>query len=81
MSHQDSTKDIVINHQTIKQVVDRLMPAHLFASMHTRAGATWKPRMLAVAAILCALSGLPTLKSRFDQARKITRKVFRWQAP
>ena len=52
MSHQDRTKDIVVNHQTIKQVVDRLMPASLFASMKTRSGATWKPRRLAAAAFL-----------------------------
>lgn len=79
MSHQDRKKDIVVNHQDIKQVVDRLMPTHLFASMRTRAGATWKPRMLAVTAMLWALSGLPTLNSRFTQARKIVSKVFRWQ--
>ena len=79
MSHQDRMKDIVVNHQTIKQVVDRLMPTHLFASMHTRAGAKWKARVLAVTAMLWALSGLPTLKGRFDQARKIASKLFRWQ--
>ena len=35
--------------------------------------------MLAVAALLWATSGLTNLKDRFEQARKIVGKVFRWQ--
>lgn len=45
MSHQDKMSEIVINHQTLKQVVDVLLPATLFRSLHFRAGATWRPRM------------------------------------
>ena len=77
MSHQDRTSNIVVNHQTIKQVVDWLLMPALFAGMKVRGTATWKPRMLAVAAIVWALSGSPNLKERFEQARKIVNKVFR----
>ena len=79
MSHQDRTPNIVVNHQTIKQVVDWLLVPALFAGMRTRTGAKWKPRMLAVAALLWACSDLANLKGRFAQARKIVQRVFRWQ--
>jgi hypothetical protein len=79
MSHQGRTSDIVINHQTIKQVVDWLFVPRLFAGMTVRAGATWKPRMLAIAALLWATLDLTNLKDRFELARKIVNKVFRWQ--
>ena len=79
MSHQD--RKIVVNHRTIKQVVDWLLAPALFASMKARKGASWKPRMLAVAALLWAISGDGNLKDRFEQARKIVRKVFHWQLP
>lgn len=79
MSHQDRTSDIVVNHQTIKQAVDFLLAPAVFASMKARSNASWKPRMLAVAALLWATSGLTNLTDRFEQARKIVGKVFRWQ--
>jgi len=79
MSHQDEMPDIVVNHQTIKQAVDWLLPSALFAGMHARGNASWKPRMLAVAAILWATSGFANLKERFDHARKVVGKIFRWQ--
>lgn len=79
MSQQDKASDIVVNHQTIKQVVDWLLASGLFAGMRTREGARWKPRMLAVAALLWACSDLATLKDRFTQAQKIVKRVFRWQ--
>ena len=78
MSHQDRTSDIVINHETIKQAVDWLLPPLLFGRMKVRKGATWSARMSAVAALLWATSDRPTLKSRFEHARKIVKKVFRW---
>lgn len=81
MSHQDRTSNIVVNHQTIKQVVDWLLVPALFAGMQARSNASWKPRMLAVAALLWATSELTNLKDRFEQARKIVGKVFRWQPP
>ena len=80
MSHQDRMSNIVINHQTIKQVVDWLLPPGLFVGMKVRGGASWKPRMLAVAALLWATSEGTHLKDRFERARKIVKKVFRWQA-
>jgi hypothetical protein len=83
MSQQDQgldpASDIVVNHQTIKQVVDWLLAPALFAGMRTRKGARWKPRMLAVAALLWASSDLAILNARFTQARKIVNRVFRWQ--
>ena len=81
MSQQDRTSDLVINHQTIKQVVDWLLVPALFAGMQIRAGAKWKPRMLAAAALLWACSDLVNLKDRFAVARKIVARVFRWQPP
>lgn len=79
MSQQDKASDIVVNHQTIKQVVDWLLAPALFAGMRTRKGARWKPRMLAVAALIWACSDLANLKDRFTQAQKIVKRVFRWQ--
>ena len=80
MSHQDRTSDIVVNHQTIKQVADWLLAPALFAGMKARSNASWRPRMLAVAALLWATSELTNLKDRFEQARKIVGKIFRWQS-
>jgi hypothetical protein len=80
MSQQDRTSNIVINHQDLKQVVDWLFVPALFAGIKARSNASWKPRMLAVAALFWACSGLPNLKERFEQARKIVAKVFRWQS-
>lgn len=71
--------NIIVNHQSIKQAVDWLLPSALFAGMKVRSHATWRPRMLAVAALLWATLGLPNLKDRFEVARKIVGKVFRWQ--
>lgn len=79
MSHQDRSCPLVINHQTLKQVIDWLLAPSVFAGLRGGKGATWKPRMLAAAALLWATSELPTLQERFAQARKIVQKVFRWQ--
>ncbi len=80
MSQQDKTSDIVVNHQTLKQVVDWLFMPQLFASMKARGGASWKPRMLAVAALLWACGATTeTLVDRFTRGRKIVKRVFRWQ--
>ena len=80
MSHQDR-EPIVINHQAIKQVVDWLIPPAVLAGSRARKDAKWRPRMLAVAALLWATSEVTNLKGRFNQARKIAHKVFRWQGP
>jgi hypothetical protein len=79
MSHQDQPCPLVINHQTLKQVIDWLLAPAVFASLRGRRQATWKPRMLAAAALLWATSEASTLHERFAQARKVIRKVFRWQ--
>lgn len=79
MSHQDRSCSLVINHQTLKQVIDWLLPPTVFASVPGRKLATWKPRMLAAAALVWATSELKTLQERFVQARKLIQKVFRWQ--
>jgi Transposase DDE domain len=79
MSHQDRPCPLVINHQTIKQVLDWLLTPRVFADLRGSRRATWKPRLLAAAALLWATSERSTLRDRFAQARKIVRKVFRWQ--
>lgn len=77
MPHQDT--EIVIQHQAIKQVLDVLLVPALFVGIQVRKNVIWKPRMLAAAALCWALSGTATLGERFELARKIVAKVFRWQ--
>jgi hypothetical protein len=79
MSHQDRPWPLVINHQTIKQVLDWLLAPAVFAHLRGSRLATWKPRLLAATAVLWATSDLSTLHERFAQARQIITKVFRWQ--
>ena len=79
MSHQNRPCPLVINHPTIKQVLDWLLVPSVFARLRGSRQATWKPRMLAATALLWATSDLPTLHARFGQARKIITTVFRWQ--
>ena len=81
MSQQDRTSDIVINHQVIKQVGDWLVTRSVFAGMKVRRGATWKPRLLAMAALLWALGDEVNLTDRFLLARKVVAKIFRWLLP
>src|SRR3977135_3920312 len=78
MSHQDPPMPLVINHQTLKQVMDWLLAPAVFASLPGRKDATWKPRLLAATALVWATSELSTLHDRFAQARKLITKVFRW---
>ncbi len=82
MSHQDrkSQQQIVVNHQSLREVIAWLLPSALFVGMHVRKGSTWKPRMLAAAALFWATSDRPTLGERFQHARKIIRKIFHWQS-
>ena len=79
MSHQDRPVPLGINHQTMKQVIDWLLAPAVFAHLPGGSQATWKPRMLAAAAVLWATSELSTWHERFAQARKIITKVFRGQ--
>lgn len=79
MSHQDRPCPLVINHQTLKQVIDGLLTPAVFTSLRGRRQATWKPRMVAATAVLWATSELSTWHERFAQARKIIKTVFRWQ--
>jgi len=78
MSHQDRPCPLVINHQTLKQVLDWLLAPAVCAGRRGRNQATWKPRMLAAAALLWATAEASTLGERFAQARQIVQKVFRW---
>ena len=78
MSHQDRPVPLVINHQTLKQVMDWLLAPAVFASLPGRSQATWKPRLLAATALVWATSELSPLHERFVQARKLITKVFRW---
>jgi hypothetical protein len=78
MSQQDRPVSLVINHHTIKQVIDWLLAPAVFAGLPGGRQATWKPRLLAATAVLWATAELSTLQERFGQARKISTKVFRW---
>ena len=78
MSHQDRPAPLVINHQTMKQVMDWVLAPAVFARLPGRKEATWKPRLLAATALVWATSELSTLQERFVQARKLITKVFRW---
>lgn len=75
------TSDIVVNHANVKQVVDCLFPRSLYSKYGVRKGSTWKPRMIVAAALLWAVGGTSTLKDRFDVARRIVAKIFRWNRP
>ena len=81
MSHQDrkSPQQIVVNHESLQEVVSWLLKPALFAGMHVRAGSTWKPRMLAAMALFWAISDLTTLGDRFEHTRKIIKRIFRRQ--
>jgi hypothetical protein len=80
MSHQDrkSKERIVVNHQSIKQAADALLPTRAFRGIKMRRGSKWHARMLAVVALLWAWSGVPTLVERFFDACKVARKAYRW---
>lgn len=41
MSHQDQPCPLVINHQTLKQVMDWVLAPAVFASLRGRRQATW----------------------------------------
>jgi len=81
MPHQDRTSSIRVNHQVIKQVVDWLLTSALFASFPLSGRATWKPRLLAVTALLWATGEETNLTDRFVTARKVLCKIFRWMPP
>lgn len=79
MSHQDRMSTIVIDHDSIKQVLDWLLAPALFAGMKVHGLATWKPRMLAATALFWAMADETNLTERFELSHKIVNKVFRWQ--
>jgi hypothetical protein len=80
MSHQDrkSVGQIVVNHQSIKQAVNSLFATRAFRGLKARQGAKWTPRMLVVVALFWAWSRADGLKERFQEARKVAAKIFRW---
>jgi hypothetical protein len=80
MSHQDrkSEERIVVNHESVKQAVNSLFTAKAFQGVKARKGSKWTPRMLVVVALLWAWSKADGLKERFQEARKLAAKIFRW---
>jgi hypothetical protein len=85
MSHQDrmSEERIVVNHESIKQAVDSLFTAKVFQGVKAgevklRKGSKWTARMLVMVALFWAWSLADGLKERFQQARKVVVKIFRW---
>ena len=79
MPHQDRRLEIVVNHRVVKQVAGELIPAELFGRGKARCDARWKPRMLALGALLTVTEGWGTLTTGFVRARKILIKVCAWQ--
>jgi hypothetical protein len=55
------------------------MPASIFGACRVGVKGLWKARMLAFAAVLWVFSDERTLGGRFVTARKLVRKMFRWQ--
>ena len=80
MSHQErkSKECIVVNHQSLKQAIDVLLPTSVFRGINMRHGSKWRARMLAMVALLWAWSGVPTLVERFFDACKVAQKAYRW---
>jgi hypothetical protein len=81
MSHQDrkSEEPVVVNHESLRQAVDSLFSAKAFKGLgKVRKGAKWTPRILFVTAMFWAWSAGNGLKERFQEARKVTAKIFRW---
>ncbi len=81
MSHQDrkSQQQIVVNYESLREVVGWLLRPALFIGMSVREGSKWKPRMLAAAALFWATSDRATLTGRFEHTRKIIKRIFRGQ--
>lgn len=80
MSHQDrkSEEQIVVNHESIRQAVNSLFTTKAFQGVKVRRGSKWTPRILAVTALFWAWSMAEGLKERFQAARKLAGKIFRW---
>lgn len=80
MSHQDRTSKerIVVNHESLKQAVNSLFTANAFRGVKMRCGGKWTARMLVMVALLWAWSMANGLKERFEEARKVVVKIFRW---
>ena len=80
MSHQDrkSEEQIVVNHESIKQAVNSLFAAKIFQRIKVRKGSKWTARILVVTALFWTWSAVEGLKERFQAARKLTAKIFRW---
>jgi len=80
MSHQDrkSEEKIVVNHESIKQAVNSLFTGEVFRGVKARKGCKWTPRLLVTVALFWAWSKAEGLKERFQEARKVAGKIFRW---
>lgn len=80
MSHQHSKSKerIVVNHESLKQAVNSLFTAAVFRGVRVRKGSQWTARMLVTVALFWAWSATDGLKERFQGARKLAAKIFRW---
>lgn len=81
MSHQDrkSLQRIVVHHESLKQAVNSLFTAKALGGVKkARKGSRWTPRMLVLVALCWAWSAADGLKERFQEARKVAAKLFRW---
>jgi len=81
MSHQDrkTEQSIVVNHESIRQAVNSLFTSKALGGVtKARKGAKWTPRMLVAVALCWAWSTADGLKERFQEARQVAGKLFRW---
>jgi len=78
MSHQDgkSQQKIIANYESLQEAIAWLLPPAVFANMPVRKGSKWKPRLLAIAALLWAFSDHTTLTGRFIQTSNIIKRMF-----
>jgi len=83
MSHQDrkSREEIVVNHESLKQAVNLLFSTEAWQGVKARKGSKWTLRMLVTVALFWAWSKADGLKDRFQEARKLVVKIFRWLPP
>lgn len=87
MSHQDKKSPQIqlessaskTNTQSLRLAIVWLLSAKDFKKFSFRKGTTWKPLMLATAALFWVISDQKSLNDRFLQARKISKRIFNRQ--
>jgi hypothetical protein len=71
--------EVTVNHKSLYEALRWIIPSTSFAGCRTGVKTLWKARMLAFTAVFWVWSDETTLKKRFDSARKLACKMWRWQ--